>query len=347
MQKDELLEFLSQNEIEFEYQGKDALALTKVADLEKATSQEIAFFNDPKRKEQLKSTQAGLVILKAEFSDLTVCNRLIVKNPYYVYALLAQKFNPLPSQKGIHPSAVVDGSVVVPASCYIGPNVVIESGVLLGEGCQISAGCYLGKNVTLGKNCYLGPNVVIMNDCVLGDEVILQAGCVIGGEGFGFAPQAGQWIRIPQIGRVIIGNHVSIGNNTTIDRGTLQDTVIEDDCIIDNLVHIAHNVKIGQGSAIAAQTGFAGSSQVGKQCIFAGQAGVVGHLKISDGVMVMAKAGVTHSLKQPGSYSGFPAIPTGEWQKNTVRAKNLQKMALQIKDLEQSIKELKNQLEEK
>ena len=347
MQKADLFDFLSQSEIQFEYLGNDALELTQVADLEKATSQEIAFFNDPKRKDQLKSTQAGLVILKAEFSDLTTCNRLIVKNPYYVYALLAQKFNPLPNHQGIHPTAVVDASAEVPDSCFVGPNVVIEAGALLGEGCQISAGCYLGENVALGENCHLGPNVVIMNDCILGNDVILQAGCVIGGEGFGFAPQAGKWIRIPQIGKVIIGNHVSIGNNTTIDRGTLQDTVIEDDCIIDNLVHIAHNVRIGQGSAIAAQVGFAGSSLIGKNCIFAGQVGVAGHLQLSDGVMLMAKAGVTHTLKEPGSYSGFPAVPTGEWQKNTVRAKNLQKMALQIKDLEQSIKELKNHLEEK
>jgi len=174
------------------------------------------------------------------------------------------------------------------------------------------------------------------------EQVIIKAGAVIGGDGFGWAPHQGRWEKIPQLGRVVIGNRVSIGNNVTIDRGALKDTQIGDDCIIDNLVHIAHNVQLGAGTAVVAQTGISGSTTIGKHNIIAGQVGFAGHIETVDGCQFMAKSGVTHSIKQPGSYSGFPAQPTAEWQKNTVRSRQLDKMAKQLKMLQKQLAELES-----
>lgn len=346
MSVDDVLAFLTTNHISYEYLGAEQLEVNQVADLSKAGLTNISFFNDPKRKAQLSSSQAGMVILKAEFANLTTCNKLIVANPYYVYSRIAQFLNPVPFISGIHPTAVVDETADISINCSIGAHVYIGPRVTLAEHVSIGAGCVIEADVVIGANTYLAPNVTVMHDCEIGHDVILNSGCVIGGDGFGWAPNAGVWSRIPQIGRVIIGNHVSIGNNSTVDRGALQDTVIADHCIIDNLVQIAHNITIGQGTAIAAQVGISGSTHIGKNCILAGQVGIAGHIKIADGTVLMAKAGVTHTLKEAGSYSGFPAIPTLEWQKNTVRAKNLNKMAQQIKLLEQELNILKKQLEE-
>ena len=336
----EILNLLKEKEIEAEIIGDANCEIEQVSGLAEAEKKHLSFFNDPKRIQELKKTSAGIVFLNKAFIEDSVSTAICVQDPYVAYAIIAQHLNPVRLKATIANSAVIADSASVPASCQIAENVVIGESVILGENCFISAGSVIKENCVLGKNVAVGSNVTIEKNCLIGDDSSIEAGTVIGGQGFGFANNQGEWLRIPQIGRVIVGNNVWIGNNCAIDRGTINDTIIEDNCIIDNLVHIAHNVQIGYGSAIAGQVGFAGSTQIGRYNIFAGQVGVTGHIETADNCLFGAKAGVTHSIKSSGSYSGFPAIETAKWQKNTVRVKTLDKTSKKIKQLEKRIREL-------
>ena len=320
--------------------GSGQTEIQQVAGLDHAGSIHISFLNDKKYIHSLQDTQAGAVILSAISSESCPVAHLIVDNPYYVYALVAQLLNPKIVEMGIHCDATVDTTATLADSVCVKAQAVVHAGVTIRQSTLVESGAVIEDNVQIGANCRIGSNVVICHDCVIGDDVIIEAGAVIGGDGFGWANHQGRWTKIPQVGRVIIGNHVSIGNNVCIDRGAIGDTVIADNCIIDNLVHIAHNVKIGEGAAIAGQVGFAGSTSLGAHCTVAGQVGFAGHLKIADNIHFLAKAGVTHNLDQPGAYAGFPAIPVSDWQKNSVRARNLDKMSKQIKQLQKQLDEL-------
>ncbi|MDR9497632.1 MAG: UDP-3-O-(3-hydroxymyristoyl)glucosamine N-acyltransferase [Hydrogenovibrio sp.] len=345
MTLEQILNFLSERGIECDHTGALTLEIQQVASLRQAGKSNLAFYNDPKRKDELAQTQAGCVILKPDDSALIQGAKLIVQNPYYVYALVAQKLNQRVFPCHIHPSAQLDETAQIADDVFIGPNVVVGAGTSIAKGCVIEAGTVIQSGVSLGVDAYLAPNVTICDKVVIGREAYLDAGCVIGGHGFGFAPHEGRWQRIPQIGRVVIGDRVFIGNNATVHRGALDDTVIADDCIIDAQVQVAHNVRLDKGVAVAAQSGFAGSTQVGAHCQFGGQSGVSGHLTITDHVFVAGKAGVTHSLKQSGAYAGFPAIEASQWQKNMVRVKTLDKMASRIKALEKALSALKHDLD--
>lgn len=336
----EIVKLLIDNGIEAELIGDDNYEIEQVAGLLEAEKKHLSFFNDPKRLTELKQTDAGIVVLNKEFVNESNCTLICVQDPYVAYAIIAQYLNPTTVKAGIACSAVIASSASILKSCQIAENVVIGENVILGENCFIAAGSVIKKDCVLGKNIAVASNVTIERNCLIGDDTSIEAGTVIGGQGFGFANNKGKWLRIPQVGRVIIGSNVWIGNNCAIDRGTINDTIIEDNCIIDNLVHIAHNVQIGYGSAIAGQVGFAGSSQIGKYNIFAGQVGITGHIETADNCLFGAKAGVTHSIKSSGSYSGFPAIETANWQKTTVRIKTLDKTAKKIKELEKRIREL-------
>ncbi|WP_373017086.1 UDP-3-O-(3-hydroxymyristoyl)glucosamine N-acyltransferase [Thiomicrorhabdus sp.] len=342
MQLKAIVDYLKEAGIAVEVRGTDTVEINQVASLVNATKGNISFLSDKKRLHELKSTQASVVISHASHAEYCQQTCLIVDNPYYVYAKVAQFLNPEPEFKpGIHDSAIVSSTASLGKNVSIHANVVIEDGVKIGDDTVIMAGSYLGKDVTIGMHCRIAPNVVIMHACKIGNYTAIESGAVIGGDGFGWANYRGQWVKIPQIGKVVIGDHVSIGNNTTVDRGAIEDTVIADNSIIDNLVQIGHNVQLGEGTAIAGQAGFAGSTIIGKHCTIAGQAGFAGHISIADGTHIMAKAGVTHSLNEPGVYAGFPAIAAGEWQKNSVRARQLDKIAKKIKSLEDELKLLK------
>jgi UDP-3-O-[3-hydroxymyristoyl] glucosamine N-acyltransferase len=315
--------------------------LTQIASLLSANPNEISFFSDPKRKSELAQTHAGVVILKPEFSALTHSETIEVDDPYYVYALVAQFLNPQSWVPSIHPKAIIALTAQVSASASIDAGVYIGEHAIIGDNVRVSPNAVIEQGVEIGENSYIGPNVSVMHHCQIGCDVRIEAGTVIGGDGFGWAPHQGMWIKIPQIGRVIIGNHVSIGNNCTIDRGAIEDTLVHEGTIIDNLVHIAHNVEIGAFTAIAGQSGFSGSTTVGSHCIFAGQAGVAGHLTLASNSVFMAKSGVTHSIKEPGSYSGFPAVKTSDWQKSVVLQKKLIKTNQQLKALHKEVETLK------
>lgn len=338
MQLKKVIHHLSEHGLNVELIGDDSIEISQVSGLDIAKQNEISFLTDKKYLPHLRSSLASAVLLtKQNVGDYSF-TQVVVENPYYAYALVAQLLNPFKISNGhVHTSAVIDSSVKVGLSTSIAANVVIEKEVTIGSNSIISAGTVIEESVIIGNDCKIGANVTICHNCVIGDNVIIEAGAVIGGDGFGWANNKGKWIKIPQIGQVIIGNNVSIGNNVTIDRGAIQNTIIEDNCIIDNQVHLGHNVEIGSGSAIAGQAGFAGSTILGKNCTVAGQVGFAGHLKTVDNCHFLAKSGVTHDINEPGAYAGFPAIKATDWQRNSVRTRNLDKIVKQIKQLEKQV----------
>lgn len=343
MQLQQILTFLNEKGVDFDFIGDESLEISQVSSLDNALSNEISFLTDKKYEHYLETTQAGVVILSKKMLGFTSNPHILVDNPYYVYALVAQCLNPTKTvSDSKHPSAVISRAAKVSDTVFISENVVVQSGVFIGNGTFVSPGAVIEENVQIGENSRIGSNVTICNGCIIGNNVIIEAGTVIGGDGFGWANNQGQWVKIPQIGKVIIGNDVSIGNNVTIDRGAIEDTIIEDNCIIDNQVHIAHNVKIGSGSAIAGQVGFAGSTTLGKNCTVAGQVGFAGHIDIVDNVHFLAKAGVTNNIAEAGAYAGFPAIKASDWQKNSVRIRQLDKLSKQVKLMQKQIDSLSN-----
>lgn len=324
--------------------GNAGVLISQIATLDSAKADQIAFLANNKYRAQLDGTQAGAVILGASDADTTSIPRIVCENPYAYFAKLSAFLNPLPSAiAGIHPSAVVGEGATIAPSAQIDANVVIGDGAKIGAHSVIMAGCYIGAGVVIGENSRLYPRVVVYHDCVLGDNLIAHSGVVIGADGFGIAMEAGRWLKIPQIGRVVIGNDVEIGANTTIDRGALDDTVIEDDVKLDNQIQIAHNVRVGAHTAIAGCVGIAGSATIGRYCRIGGSAGILGHLQIADYVEVSSFTLVGKSIKERGSYCGiFPFSTTQTWRKNAAQLRHLDELAGRIKQLEQQIESLKN-----
>ena len=286
--------------------GDASITISQVSSLASAKKGQIAFFVDPKLKQQLLETEASALIISPKFSGETNLPCIICPNVYAYYARLAQLFNP-PTvlASGVHPSAVVNSEI--PSSAKIGAQVVIGKNVVLGNNVTISAGCIIGDGVSIGENSLLHPNTVIYQNCVIGQRNIIHACTVIGSDGFGYAKEEDCWIKIPQIGRVVIGNDVEIGANTSIDRGALDDTIIKDGVKLDNQIHIAHNVHIGENTAIAACVGIAGSAKIGRRCTIGGAGMIVGHIELGDDVHVSGGTVITKSLLHPGQYTGiFP-----------------------------------------
>jgi UDP-3-O-[3-hydroxymyristoyl] glucosamine N-acyltransferase len=273
-----------------------------LATLSSACESQLSFFTNIAYREQLQKTRAAAVILKESAVEDCPVPCLVADNPYLAYAKISALFDVLPVPvSGIHPSAVIDPSANIASSASIGPQCVIAAHVFIGEGVVINAGCVIGEGSVIAARGYLHSRVTIYHG-VKGEDVVIHSGAVIGSDGFGFAPDfsahGGGWCKIHQFGGVVIGNRVEIGANTCIDRGALDDTVIGDGVIIDNLVQIAHNVKIGNNTAIAACSGIAGSTEIGQNCTIAGAVGIVGHLKIADRVHITAKSLVTGSINE-------------------------------------------------
>lgn len=308
------------------------LLVTGLAPLPVASASQISFFTNPSYREQLKVCSAAAVILREEHVALSPVPCLVSSNPYASFAAITELFDQTPRvAAGIHPTAVIAATAIIAPTAAIGPNAVIGEYVQVGEDCQVGSGVAIGDYSVLGVACDLRANVVLGHRVCLGNRVRVHAGTVIGADGFGFAPdfkseQPG-WRKIHQLGGVVIGDDVEIGANTCIDRGALGDTEIGRGVIIDNLVQIAHNVKIGEFSAIAACTGIAGSTEIGAYCTIAGAVGIVGHIKIADRVHITAKSLVTGSILEPGSYSsGTALMSTKAWRKSAVRFTQLDKL---------------------
>jgi len=323
--------------------GDASTIVNSLATLADAKAGQIAFLSNVKYKQQLSDTCASAVILSSDCLEECQTNALVMDNPYMGYALVAQLLDSTPrTSSNIHATAVVDPTAVIAEDVTIGANAVIEAGVNLGENVSIGAGCFIGENTQIGANTALWSNVSVYHDVKIGNNCLIQANTVIGSDGFGYANHQGKWVKIPQLGSVLIGNNVEIGASTTIDRGALGDTVIHDNVILDNQIQIAHNVEIGSGSAMAACSVIAGSTKVGKNCSFAGLVGVNGHINITDNCVFTGFAMVTKSVSESGVYSsGLPAQSNREWQKSNARIRKLETTNKKIKALEQEISKLK------
>jgi UDP-3-O-[3-hydroxymyristoyl] glucosamine N-acyltransferase len=324
-------------------EGDATTIVNQVATLDSATPLQIAFLANSKYRKQLESTHAAAVILSESDAEATSLPRIVCDNPYSYFAKLSAFLNPLPAfAAGIHSSAVIGEGAQVSPAAHIGPYVTIGEGASIGAGCVIMSGCSIGANAVLGENTRLYPRAVVYHECVLGNNVIVHSGAVIGADGFGIAMEAGAWLKIPQIGHVVIGNDVEIGANTTIDRGALDNTVIEDGVKLDNQIQIAHNVRIGAHTAIAGCVGIAGSASIGRYCRIGGSAGILGHLTIADNVEISSFTLIGKSIREPGTYSGiYPFSEKDEWRKNAVHLRHLDDMASRVKQLEKEIEALK------
>jgi UDP-3-O-[3-hydroxymyristoyl] glucosamine N-acyltransferase len=316
--------------------------ISSLATLANAKSGQVAFLANRKYVSQLSTTNATAVIVSPEALAQCPVNALVMDNPYMGYALLANLLDTTPAVAvGIHASAVIADDVTLGENVSIGANSVIESGVHLDDNVSIGAGCFIGKNVSIGNGTSLWSNISIYHNVIIGRECLIQANTVIGSDGFGYAPVNEQykWHKIPQLGSVIIGDHVEIGASTTIDRGALENTIIKDGVILDNQIQIAHNVVIGENTAMAACSVIAGSSTIGKNCTIAGLVGINGHINIADNCVFTGMAMVTKSITNAGVYSsGMPVLPNKEWNRTNARVKRLESLTKRVKELETLIK---------
>lgn len=314
------------------------LQIDSLATLANAAKGQVAFLTNSKYQQQLESTQASAVIIAPDALPACQVSALVMNNPYMGYAILANLLDSTPETAcGIHKSAVVADDVTLGDNVSIGANAVIESGVKLADNVSIGAGCFIGQGVSIGESTALWANITIYHQVEIGHHCLIQANTVIGSDGFGYAPVPGpyKWHKIPQLGSVIIGNHVEIGASTTIDRGALDNTEIRDGVILDNQIQIAHNVIVGENTAMAACSVIAGSTVMGKNCTIAGLVGVNGHITIADNCVFTGMAMVTKNVTEPGVYSsGMPAAPNKEWNKSNARVKRLDSLAKRVKELE-------------
>lgn len=320
-------------------------AITGVASLSSAQPGQISFLTDGKYRLLLSSTKASAVIIGAEHRNDADLPRIVTQNPYAYFARVAALFNPLPAPvRGISPSAAIDGSASIPPSCSIASHVVIGKHVVLGDNVVIGPGCVIEDDAVIGEHTRLDANVVIHHACVVGNYCHLFAGCVIGADGFGYAEDHGSWVKIPQIGKVVIEDNVDVGANTTIDRGALDDTVIGQGVKLDNLVQIGHNCRIGAHTVIAGCVGIAGSARIGRHCRIGGAAMILGHLDIADRITISPGSMITRSLIKPGTYTALmPFQQHEEWLKTAAAVRQLGKLAEQVKRLEKELAAAKTQ----
>lgn len=313
--------------------------ITGLATLQDAGSEQLSFLANPQYRKYLDQTHAGAVLLKAADAEGYSGDALVVADPYLAYASLSHLFDRKPvAAPGIHPSAVVADDAVIDPSASIGPCAVIESGARIAAHVTIGAHCVIGARTTVGEGGWLAPRVTLYHDVSIGKRVVIQSGAVIGGEGFGFANQKGVWQKIAQIGGVTIGDDVEIGANTTVDRGALADTLIGNGVKLDNQIMVAHNVQIGDNTAMAGCVGISGSTKIGRNCMIAGGVGMVGHIEVCDNVFVTGMTMVTRSITEPGSYSSGTAMqPAGEWRKSAARIRQLDEMARRLQQLEKRL----------
>lgn len=317
--------------------GDGTTLIRGLATLQDAQAGQLAFLANPQYRKYLTVTRAAAVIMAPDQADGYQGNALLIENPYYAYARLTALFaDHGHSHRGIHPSAVIGEQVSLGQGVNIGPNVTIEPGAVIGDRVTIGAGCYIGSGSAIGSDSRLHSNVSIYHGVRIGERAILHSSVVVGSDGFGFAPHAQGWQKIHHMAGVRIGDDVELGACTTVDRGALADTVIEDGVKIDNLVQIAHGVKVGAHTVIAGCAGIAGSTEIGARCVIAGGVGIVGHIKIADRVTITAMTLVSKSITEPGSSysSGTPMAATREWRRQAARFSKLDELHQRVRSLE-------------
>ena len=324
--------------------GDGDILISCVSSLVRATNRDVSFLSNSKFEQQLNTTQAGCVLLSNAYTKPISTTSILCPDPYLAFARVAQALDqtPLPANE-ISPGASIHDSVILGENVKVGAGVVIEKQCQIGDNVCIGANCYIGEGSSLGDSTKVYANVSIYHGITIGSDCIFHSGVVLGSDGFGYANDSGVWIKIPQTGGIKIGDDVEIGANSTIDRGALNDTVIGNGVKIDNLCHIAHNVEIGDHTAMAAFTGIAGSTKIGKSCTFSGRSSVIGHLNIADGTHLTAGTLVNKSNETAGVFSsGTGAQENKIWRRNVVRFKQLDEMAKKLRQLEKTVKRLQS-----
>ena len=323
--------------------GEAQYPVTGLARVASASAHQISFLANMKYAGQLAKCQAGAVILQPEQAHLFNGNCLLLANPYLGYARLSQAFAVERGFSGVHASVQVDVSAKLGARVNLAPGVVIGPNVVIDDDVTIGANSVVGADSSIGQHSRLAANVTLYHKIEVGQSCIIHSGAVIGADGFGFAKDGDEWVKIEQLGGVVISDHVEIGAGTSIDRGALGNTLIGYGVKLDNQVQIAHNVELGDYTAIAGCTAIAGSTKLGKHCTIAGACGITGHLTLADGVHVTAMSLVTHSINEAGAYSSGTGLDTNQkWRRNATRFKQLDQMAKRLKQLESDIKQLQN-----
>jgi UDP-3-O-[3-hydroxymyristoyl] glucosamine N-acyltransferase len=306
-------------------QGSSDCVITGINSLEKAKSDELSFLSSLKHLKYLKETDAGAVIISSKFKEYCNTNMLIVDDPYLGYAKASKLFTRTPvAETFAHKTAIIADNSVIGNNVYIGANVVIDSNVTIKDNSYISSGCFIGANTIIGKNTNIKNSVQISDNIIIGNNCIIHHGAVIGGDGFGNAREGVKWHKIEHFGSVIIGDNVEIGCNTCIDRGSLGNTVIENGVRLDNLIQVAHNVTIGENTAIASLSGISGGTKIGKNCMIGGSTGFTGHINIADNTLINGMSMITKSITSPGHYaSGTGFMDVNSWRKNVATFKKL------------------------
>ena len=315
-----------------ELRGDDR-AVHGVGTLATATADQLGFLANPRYRGQLAETGAGVVVLRADDADARAGTALLARDPYVAFAKIAALFERKPARMaGIHPTAAVDPSAEVEPSAHVGPHVSIGARSRIGAGASIGPGCVIGEDCVIGEGCELVARATLVTRVRLGKRVLVHPGAVLGADGFGIAMDHGRWIKVPQLGGVMVGDDCEIGANTSIDRGALGDTVLEEDVRLDNQIQVGHNVRIGAHTAMAGCSAVAGSAVIGRHCLVGGGAGILGHLEICDRVVITAMSLVTHSIREPGEYSsGTPLMDNRSWRRSAARFKQLDDIARRSK----------------
>jgi UDP-3-O-[3-hydroxymyristoyl] glucosamine N-acyltransferase len=323
--------------LEIEIKGDPQCIIKGVGTIQQAEAGQITFLVNPLYKKYLPTTQASAVILNPGDAEECPVNAVISRNPYFTYAKVAAFFDQKSTPaSGIHPTAVIGADCQIDKSASIGANCVIGEGVKIAANVIIAPGCVIGDDTEIDVGTCLDANVTLYHQIIVGKHVVISSGCVIGSDGFGIAKHKGEWHKVPQLGRVVIGDYVEIGSNCSIDRGAIDDTVIEKGVKLDNLIQIGHNVRIGENTAIAGCVGIAGSAVIGKNCLIGGCAGINGHITIADNVVITGMTVVSKSIREPGIYSsGVGGLVTNlEWRKNSARLHRLDQLTKRVKNLE-------------
>lgn len=333
-------------EVGGEVVGEGKRRLDGIRAIEEAGPEHLSFYHNRRYLERARACQAGALIV-AEPALFPGRDLLVVKEPYAAMARVVGLFHPrAPVQPGIHPTAVIAQSAVVPASALVGPHVVVAEDARIGERTIVGPGCSIGAEAEVGPDCELHPHVVVEPRCRVGARCILHAGVVVGSDGFGFATVGGVHHKVPQVGIVVIEDDVELGANVCIDRAALGETRIGRGTKVDNLVQIGHNVSVGEHSLLVAQVGISGSTQLGHHVVMAGQSGAVGHIHISDGTVVTAKTGVTEDT-EPGQWvSGFPGRPHRDWLKAQSNLYKLEELRQRLRAVEQALAQAEDKDEE-
>jgi UDP-3-O-[3-hydroxymyristoyl] glucosamine N-acyltransferase len=326
--------------------GNPDIKVNTIAKIEEGQSGALSFLANPKYEHYIYETKSSVVLVNKSFVPSATIGATLIKveNSYEAFASLLRLVDQArPRKKGIHPTAIIEPTAKIGSDVFIGPYTYIGENCVIGDGCSVYPQVYIGDNSKLGNNCTVNPGVKIYHDCILGEGCIIHAGTVIGSDGFGFAPQSdSEFMKIPQLGNVVLEDHVEIGANVTIDRATMGSTIIRQGVKLDNLIQIGHNVEVGENSVMAAQTGISGSTKVGKNCMFGGQVGLAGHIKIANGTKIGAQGGILGDVKEENTVIlGSPAIDLKQFLRSSVIFKKLPEMKVKIDSLEKQIESLK------